>query len=415
MAELKMARTLISWFVLLLLNSLSCGPGVAEGALPIKESEQEASDSDNNTETNSETESSTVDDTTDDSDLTVCVDELASTCQDLDVQDIPLIVEAEYFGEGVSFVGLASNLILAQKTVGQLVEPMLIALDFSNAEFDIAQNGLAVLNETPSTSIVPLGVTNCYSQSLSYNSIVLARRGTEIVLFGADMRYGMTVNLIALPNATLSFPGELRGIVYLANKVLNAGESDEAELEKLCAFGDGIICYDGQSWETLVEPNNGDRIFNDIGMVEIDGQWAVVGVGDGGRIAAVTNQGVEELDVETDRDWRTITAGSRRFAIAGEGGMIVHGTWKTHVACMPTNETIVSWNWLYDGRITGITISGVVFTGHLYREDDWLCVTGIKIPQPLDTKLDGCEAAQAFFVLTKTACYGDRSECPIPV
>jgi hypothetical protein len=122
--------------------------------------------------------------------------------------------------------------------------------------------------------------------------------------------------LEAVPNGDVPTDAELRGVTFVANWPGPIGA-------RVCAFGDGIFCYNGTMWITEIATGTGAP-FNDLGCVtDFESSCAeLFAVGDGGRFATFDKDAEEwtEGPMTTDRDLRVVaeTAG----VVGGEDGLL---------------------------------------------------------------------------------------------
>jgi hypothetical protein len=375
----------------------SCGPGVGEG-FPEDPS---AGDAGTDTDTDTETDTGTGD---------PFYEECPSAIQDDCQQEQPAmetLLAAEELGPGVTFAAMGRNSLVAARTVDAATAPLFVRMSFS--EYDGVESlGLAELAEPPVSSLTPVAVVGDLNEDVfGYWGMVLAADGAGYSLLGTSVFYQETEELVALPEAGPPTTAELRGLIYLQQKVPDT----DPELEQVCAFGDGLLCFDGVEWTTLIEPGS-DTLVNDIGMLYFDSAYQLLAVGDGGWIAHRDGESWVELASGTDRDLLGVSVDHVRFTAAGRDGALVYGTAQEIVSCEISDTTILVLSGIPDEGVMGIFETGPVFYWELGDWGPLVCETGAEVPGALETRIVGCDASQNLFVLTEQALHGGN-ECMV--
>jgi hypothetical protein len=388
---------------LLWLLPLGCGPGVGEG-FPGDGGVAEG-DSDTDVDSDSDTDSDTDTDTGP-PEYHECPVEMQSECQS-EQPGIETLLEAVELGPDITFAGMGRNALIAARTVDETTSPLMVRMDFD--EYDGVESlGLAELAEPPTSSLTPVAVVgDLDSDIFGYWALVLVEGDDGYSFMGTDVYYMETGELVPLPAVAPPATTELRGLIYLQQKVPDAAP----DYEKVCAFGDGLFCFDGSGWTTLIEPAAGTSI-NDIGMIYFDGVYQLLAVGDDGWIAHRDGETWSAIDSGTAQDLLTVSVDDTVFTAAGREGTVVYGTAAETVACEIAEQTILVLSGIPDEGILGIFDTGPVFFWQLGEWGPTACLTGADVPDALETRIVGCDASLNLFVLTEAALYGGN-ECVV--
>lgn len=381
-----------------LLNA-ACGPGVGEGFLVEQSAGDADSDTDADTDADTDSDSDTGPPTYEE-----CPSEILDDCEQ-EQPGMETLLEAAELGPEVVFAGMGRNALIATRTVDETPAPLFVRMDFD--EYDGVESlGLAELAEPPTSPLTPIAVTGDLEQEVfGYWALVLVEDGDGYSLLGTDVYYQSTDELTLLSEAAPPVTTELHGMVYLQQKV----PVNDPEFELVCAFGDGLICFDGTAWTTLIEPGVGVPI-NDIGVFEVGDERQLLAVGDGGWIARRSDGQWYELPSETDRDLLTVSVDHEQFVAAGRDGTVVYGTAEEIVACDIAADTVLVLSGIPDEGVLGIFETGPVFFWELGDWGPTACLTGAEVLGALETRIVGCDASLNLFVLTEEAVYGGH-EC----
>jgi len=379
-----------------------CGPGVGEG-FPDGGPDDSAGDSDTDADTDADADTDTD---TGPGEYHECPTEMEGDCEQ-GQPGMETLLEAGELGPDVAFAGMGRNALVAARTVDEMIAPLLVRMDFD--EYDGVESlGLAEPAEPPTTSLVPVAVVGDLEQDVfAYWALVLVAGDGGYSLFGTSVAYESTGELAPLPEAAPPATSELRGLLYLQQKV----PVTAPEFELVCAFGDGLFCFDGASWTTLIEPDSGAQI-NDMGVIEVGDERQLLAVGDDGWIGRRAGSAWVDLASDTDRDLLSVSVDGPRFVAAGREGTVVYGTAAGAVDCEIASGDILVLSGIPDEGVLGVLETGPVFYWELGEWGPTACLTGASVPDALETRIVGCDASLNLFVLTEQALHGG-SECVV--
>lgn len=392
-----MMYLLCKCFIVIFALAVGCGPGVAEGPIPLH-TEKDGS----------------IEDTS--SQGFTCPNPIESACGD--PGDLyPALIAASQIDTDARIVALARNALLLERTRSGIEEPVVWIMDFEHPE-DTHERGRAELPSRPSSPIRPIGLAYNLESPFDMDlyarvAVVLLESDEGSALYEAPMRPGgtETADLVPMENGVLPTEGKLRGLTYLDEKV--SGD-DSAYFDRLCAFGDGIFCFDGSSWTTEIEPGSG-AMFNDLGVLGVGENNYVIAVGDNGRIALDSAAGWRDMDSGTAENLMSVSVHIDRFTAVGSNGILVDGTADNAAACSVSSETLIAINRLGAEKIVGVTESGKVFTGRLDDLRGELCYQGPSLGSAIDARPHGCDSGNDnYLVITSDFLYG-KIECTIPL
>ncbi|MCP4604421.1 MAG: hypothetical protein GY847_28515, partial [Proteobacteria bacterium] len=272
-----------------------------------------------------------------------------STALDFDFSFIDISQQPS--GRGDSFVVLVSALIDKE------AEPVVV-LPFEHLDPTVCSNSpkwTRIAPEEPDAYVLGLLSTELFSKNggicAQYNEWGSGKEtddlggfATALVCDGSVCRLDGVFNLgdppqfEPIPNGEVPLP-EVRGMVGIFDYEQNS-------LAKICAFGDGIVCFDGFSWLVELEPGSGP-LFNDVALRQDENRnnKFIIAVGEEGRIAQQNAEGWIELDLKTDADLYSVSTAHDYleegfWAAAGADGALVVGLPDSLLECRVADETI---------------------------------------------------------------------------
>lgn len=384
------------WGPALMALVIGCGPGVAEGPLPLDTGQDIPSDG--------------VSSDTDIQEF-ICPTPLAEPCAQ-EQSPLPKILDASEIDPSARLVAFTRDALLLQQGPSGSEAPIVWILDFGSP-LDTRQHARAELPKPSVTSVRPVGLVYNLKPPFAMDmTVVLVEQSGKFILYGAHLEpgEGATADLLPLENGLVPGSGDFRGVSYLREKT-QGPEGDY--VNRICVFGDGIFCFDGSHWTVEIEPS-GDRRFNDLGILRVGEGKGILAVGDGGLILVDTAAGWRELGSTTVEDLLKVSVNDNQFTAVGTNGALVHGTAEKSTACTVAEETIVSVSRFGERKIIGITTSGNVFTGELDALAETLCFTGRRVAYPIDARLNGCGSLLNYMVLTSSSLYGEQ-DCTTPI
>jgi hypothetical protein len=384
--------------LLLLLLALSCGPGVGEG-FPEKDA-GDGLDTDADSDSDTDTDTSTSIQEWHD-----CPSEIDSDCE-VGQPGLEPLLAADEIGPEISFVAMGRNALLAARTIDTVVEPLIVWMDFDEYE-GIDSLGLATLPTPPLTSIDPLAIAGDLDQDVfGFEAMALVEEDDGPTLLGSNVQLAETGDLVPVPNGDVPTTAELRGLVYVQQKV----PQQDPQYNLVCAYGDGIFCFDGAEWTTELPAGIGGPI-NDVGMLQVDERRMLV-VGDGGFLARDSASGWIELVSGTASDLLALSVDDEHFLAAGRDGAHVWGSAAETWSCPVGNGTAVTLSGVPDEGVSCVLDSGPItyWTFGLDEYGPKLCDTGAELSGVLDSRIVGCDASLNLFLLTAQGLFGGH-EC----
>jgi hypothetical protein len=382
--------------LLLALCAPGCGPGVGEG-FPDTVG---ASDTDGDTDTDGDSDS--------DSDVWHdCPPAIEPACAE-EQPDLDLLLEAAEIGPDVAFVAMGRNALLATRSGAGVAQPLLVLMDFDEFE-GVEALGLAQLPAPPSEPLIAVGVAgDLDAEIFGFTAMALAADSSGYALYGTSVEFAQTGDLEAVPGGAVPTDAELRGLAYLQQKV----PQNDPQYELLCAYGDGVYCFDGAQWAVEVPTGQGGPI-NDVGMLLADERRMLV-VGDGGFLARDSGAGWLVLQSGSASDLLAVSVDDELFVAAGRDGALVWGTPSEIHPCAVDGGTVVTLSGVPDEAVAAVYADGPIasFSYGLDEHGPRLCQTGAAVDGALDSRIVGCDSSQNLFVLTAAALNGG-SECAV--
>lgn len=366
-------RFRFGWLLLGLLFEIGCGPGVGEGPRPLPpladgsvlDSRVEG-DVDANAKTDAHGDAAEVMDVSVSSTYSCVSPEATSS----------IVYHASRLGSNVRLITMGENTLLAERTVDEIVEPLLVFVDWGSTGVNSIEKGRAELSQTPPASLQPIAVVNRHNGSFNgewpfdHDAFVLARGPAGNALYGANLPADTSSELVLIADSEVPTEVSLRGLVYLPDKMVGVDAStvSEVRFKRLCLFGDGLYCisYDNSVWsrEVEIEAASG-RLFNSVAVWNNGKEWFLVAVGDQGRIVKVSmdaKKTAQEVPVGTTDNLLTVSSSDSRLAIAGENGTVVYIDEREDepIECNLFDQAIVSFKW-WGSRLRGIERNGELF------------------------------------------------------
>ncbi|MCK9460047.1 MAG: hypothetical protein M0R80_10445 [Proteobacteria bacterium] len=350
-------------------------------------------------DTDSDSDSDSDSDTDADTDTSAfgCPDPIAETCPD-GVSDVlpPLLFEAADFGEGTRFIDVSPWTVLAERDADG-VRTISVIMCATAGETCTAANARIATMDLPSDSglhavAVAMSYYQPWDDAEAPSNMAALCGDTGCALYSADLAgESPSTEITAIPG------GEIPGAT-IVHGLWWGGYG-----EPICAYGDGIHCFDGTAWTSPITASTEDPLFNDMETFPNDVTAIVVAVGDSGRLAF---SGFPDWPSYwgDDSDWLTVQPlFDGGFAVAGEDGAfgVMDGAW--HMECDIADEDIV----LLEGATIGVTASGRVFTADgPITSISGACYTGEVIgPNARGTGFE-CGMATNLFVMDEATVYG---------
>jgi hypothetical protein len=326
------------------------------------------------------------------SDAWECPGPIAASCADGGNQTIPVLFQASEFGEGTRFVDVAPWAVLAQRDAGGTRTISIIACGWWGLPCTAKNARVAGIDVPVDSGPHAIALATGYFSADSLSHVAALCDDATCALYGAALTGDVPdteISAIAggeLPSALV------RGLWW----------SDLGS--PLCAYGDGIHCFDGTTWSSPVPTSAAP--FNDVDTVLVDYVLQAIAVGDDGLIArSAFPSWIGERT--GSGDWYAVATHDDGYAIAGQGGALAvqaGGSW--HDGCFLGSEDVV----VLAGSSrssTGVTVSGRVFVaaGPVTAMED-ACFTGqIVGANPRAAAFD-CGLTANLFLMDATAVYG---------
>jgi len=197
--------------------------------------------------------------------------------------------------------------ILAERTIGDVTTPLVIVGDALFVEV-----GLAEPESVPTEPLTAVAISQIFSEVLPAHVALLC--GTSAcALWGTEVEHGETGLLAPIAG------GELPSSMTVARGLVTI----PGDVDLLCVYGDGIACFDGETWTMEVEPGSGPPL-NDVELVGYDDQ--PLAVGDEGRVLRKTETGWVAQESGTEEALVGVSYGWGLLAIVGAEGALIVGT-----------------------------------------------------------------------------------------
>jgi hypothetical protein len=397
-------RTVIRLLILAGLPAIACGPGVEEGPVVELVSDSDGATgtetgddsapgdtasgtgTEGETDTGQETEGETgtgeeIDSGTDSGAPTPCADEVFNNEKIFGAMDLL---------ENGRFVAMSVECLLLREEVTGGTRTMVVFTD------PWATGGVGSAVEMVS-AMAPKAIT-CHPDYRE--AIVLFDTGGGSALYEVTEESGA---FTALGDGE-AFDGlTLTGIKRLRR-------TSNGRLNRVCAFGQGIVCADASlgltAWETAVAFDvSGD--INDLGLTLIDGAWSIVAVGPGGRILVESGDGWRLLNSGTTAELFAVSATEDTITAAGQGGVFVHGTIDGLTPRVFLEGDVVSLYWWSDRFLKGVTRDGTVFEGQMVDGALTLCSAAFELAEPVSASiLLSCGNEEDYLIMTETLVLG---------
>jgi hypothetical protein len=314
---------------------------------------------------------------------------------------VPVMMQASDLGPGTRFVDVSPGLVvLAERDEGGGSRTVLLLLLAEPYE-DPATAGRAELTLPAGSTLQPVAAARRGVDSAGTalpELVALLCDGAACALYGADAADpGEVFDLSQVPGGEVPASAGMRGLWW------DVGPA-------ACAYGDGIHCFDGREWSSVVPSDPGAPQFNDMETC----MSFTVAVGGNGRTAMSAWPSWTVESGEIYPDLLTVTCDGDAIIRAGEGGTIMDDSW---IPCSAADEDIVfidSGDLNFYDAILGVTSSGRVFIGRQpLSPDSGLCYTGQTLGPLVAATAEYCGILYYYFFLTANTLYGETGDCPI--
>jgi hypothetical protein len=239
---------------------------------------------------------------------------------------------ASSLGEGYGFVAAKDRgVLLATRPDGSGGrEPVLVVGEWCATPIGEACDfGLVTLAEPPDGPLTAIGLVSdpCPYEGgygfldrdsvLGHPAMILLCSPDECALFAMVVDEPVSARLEPVPGGVVPF-GDARGLVRLASDEWSAAPGDP-----VCAFGDGLACFDGGEWTVVVEPGD-TGVLLAAAAVMLDGEPGLVAVGESCRMLRVAAGEVVDVPLECATDLVSVDE-QDGFLAAGGDGLLVLG------------------------------------------------------------------------------------------
>jgi len=359
----------------------------------------EVSVEDDDADTGADTDADSDTDSDTDTDGGWCGDGLDGDCPEGWGELTPLLEASSLEGE-VRFSALSEigRAILAERTTGDVTTPLVIVGDSLFGDVGLADPELP-----PAEPLTPVAISATESALLPLHVALLCSE-TACALWGTDVEHGETGLLSPVAGGEVpSSMSEARGLTRIPG-----------DITQLCVFGDGIACFDGETWTTEVEPGSGPP-FNDVELVGYDDR--PFAVGDEGRILRRTETGWVAEESGTDEALVGVASGwGDVLAIVGAEGTLIVGTSEpsTWQSCLASDTPMLGLAWtVTDSPITNwlelLTTAGTVL--RVDEDGDTCAVAGDLLGTPVAITGGAAGTCWDTRALTEQALYHKIVDC----
>jgi len=307
---------------------------------------------------------------------------------------VPVLLRASDLDPGTRFVDvsfvLMSVVVLAEREEAgsRFVEVLGREIAVPDTVFSIR----ARLDLPPGSTIAAVAAAGSppdVAETDLADYVALLCDGAACALHGAGLDPSAVTELSPIPGGEVPAAGPMRGLWW--------GVGPAA-----CAYGDGVHCFDGVEWTTVVAAGEAPP-FNDMQTCE----GFTVAVGEMGRTAFSAWPSWIDGFGEIYPDLLTVACDGDRYLVAGEGGIVMD---ESHIACDVSDEDIAfidAGDCNYHDLILGVTSSGRVFIGRKpLSYDSGFCYTGQTLGPLVAAMAEACGIIYNYYFLTADTLYG---------
>jgi hypothetical protein len=301
---------------------------------------------------------------------------------------LPVMLRASELGTGVTLVNVAPGpLVLAERADASGRTIVLRRMDGGSSPAD----GELALPSTSTMHAVAAAEAGTDSSATALpRFVVLACDGAACALFGADLVFGETTVLDALPGGTVPGSPELRGLWW---------ETGPA----VCAYGDGVRCFDGLTWSSPISSDPSRPLLVDAATC----RETTTMVGGEGRVATSGWPTWTDEPGRSHPDLLAVACSERDLLCAGADGVVLEDCWRS---CRVADEAIafLGSTWMGLGwSLVGATASGRVFIGERpYGSSARFCYTGAVVGPFIAAAAADCGINFNLLLVTADTLYG---------
>jgi len=372
-----------------------------------------SSDGDDDTDTGTDADSDTDADTDSDTDVgDGCPDYPTPACPYLDDEEFTFL--AGDFGDDLRFVAISgwrSLAILAEQEVDGQLEPIVLR---NCGEPGLWAEEWAVhrVVEDSSGSLVAMDVFQSEHAVIDV-PVALLCDALGCALYRTDHDDLLGETLVPVAGGSVPVSGEMRGLTSVPS----------VDAQAICVFGNGLLCFDGSEWTTVVEPGSGPLLSASRDACHSTSSDGPIAAGDSGRVLARLEDAILEIDSGTASSLYGGCQGSNALAVVGADGVFASGRVDdlpdgSLIAHTVIDEDIVS---MFKLRSYGIglnyarvaTASGLIreieFTG--YDGDEPQLAGEGAFPGPVfSARIVQCGMAEYVLAVSEDAIYGVLDE-----
>ncbi len=394
-------------FPLLFVLCTACGPGLEEGPLLPAPTLSNDTAEPGTTDTGDPLDTTDTEDT--DTVIHVCPSTLSTGCSDDDFYEVQnYALRAEWFEPPVRFLDMGINTILATRTVDGDDDPLVIVWDFDESGFTRDALDYATLATLPQNAEArrPVAVVAAHEPILNtgYRKLAFFADDSGYEMFGVPDSAPGNATLQPVSGTRLTVAANLHRAVWLQQKSL---VSDD-RLLRLCLFGDGLYCFDGTGWETVLE--NPGATIRGLGIALRNDVPVFLLVGDDGLILLGDESGWDDtMSRRTPADLLAVSVhrDGGRFTAVGEQGTFVHASIDgvDFIECAIGTETVLAINYFAQSyaHFNALSATGEVFAASIRPDEDGYACRIAELP---GTPLAALPVGDTYFVLTTSHLYG---------
>jgi len=394
------------------LAAAACGPGVEEGPIPPATADTDVdSGADTDTDTDADTDSDIVPATCPQGPLEWCSWTPDAAHLELLAADVE---------DGLTFVDADYETVLGRRTVLEVPAPVVIvgAVDGENPE-PLDAFWRADLAEYDGVPVVPIAITTRLDAPFDEGgarALILARTPSGNSLFRSDAHIGFDGTITPFPGGAVPGSEALRGLVYLRRKVIDSSPFEaDPKFNRVCAFGDGLFCFDGTTWTTEVPAGSGASL-NAVAVIDEGDTAHIIAVGDDGRAVVETDGEWQELSLGVVVDLHAVSAHEGRFTAAGGKGVMIDGTLEDQLVCQLYERALTSLGWIMgppsesddggveapsDDLFVALATDGAILHGDIGVGEGSICDSGDAIPGAMLGRMLDID----YYVLTPQALF----------
>ncbi|MBN2529779.1 MAG: hypothetical protein JXR76_25535 [Deltaproteobacteria bacterium] len=302
-----------------------------------------------------------------------------------------VVASTEWLDRPARFTHALFGIVLGEFTDNETAAPFAIQVSMSNA-WERTSFGKDTIIFTPPAELSFFGQWiggaeyQGFIAGTPYPVVAVYHQNNDYFVFGIPTN---TANdsyetMTPISHATLNTDKAYSRVVYLAD--LTTKQNFAEELNALCLYGEGMICFDGETWTEEISPDDGPEItavalskpLDEISIIAVDHSKTIFTRKQGAWTTHV-------LDGKGTVETATVNPVSQQFALAGDG-LLARGYSPYYLEQCDVDLDIVDIHYFYPvSQFTVLTKEGEIFGGTSSLKDHpQLCGPIFANPNTLD-------------------------------